>query len=101
MSSVVGPCELPSSMNSSLDYDSPGVFPAVGPNGIKVVSMDFFLDAETPVIWRGPMKMSAIREFLTVIVWGELDYLLVDLPPGGPEERPFSSTPNILGMHGP
>ena len=64
-----------------------GAFPVSGPLGVKVVSMDFLLPKdETPVIWRGPLKMSAIRQFLSEIVWGELDYLFIDLPPGTGDE---------------
>lgn len=64
-----------------------GAFPVRGPLGIKVVSMDFLLPSqETPVIWRGPLKMSAIRQFLSDITWGELDFLLIDLPPGTGDE---------------
>jgi ATP-binding protein involved in chromosome partitioning len=49
--------------------------------------MDFLLpNDEAPVIWRGPMKMSAIRQFLGEVVWGDLEYLLVDLPPGTGDE---------------
>jgi ATP-binding protein involved in chromosome partitioning len=64
----------------------PGVFPAFGPLEIRVVSMDFLLQDEAPVIWRGPLKMAAIRQFLSDIMWGELDFLLVDLPPGTGDE---------------
>ena len=72
---------------SSLVAGPPGIFPAVGPLGIKVVSMDFLLPSdETPVIWRGPMKSMAIRQFLADVVWGELDFLVVDLPPGTGDE---------------
>lgn len=64
-----------------------GAFPVSGPLGVKVVSMDFLLpEDETPVIWRGPLKMSAIRQFLSEIVWGELDFLFIDLPPGTGDE---------------
>ncbi|MDD5544585.1 MAG: Mrp/NBP35 family ATP-binding protein [Acidobacteriia bacterium] len=49
---------------------------------IKVISMGFFNRGDTPVIWRGPMLHSAIQQFLKQVEWGELDYLLVDLPPG-------------------
>lgn len=64
-----------------------GIFPAEGPLGIKVISMDFLLpEDETPVIWRGPMKMVAIRQFLADVNWGDLDLLLVDLPPGTGDE---------------
>ncbi len=64
-----------------------GAFPALGPLGLKVVSMAFLLAGkEIPVIWRGPLKMRAIRQFLEEIVWGELDFLLIDLPPGTGDE---------------
>jgi ATP-binding protein involved in chromosome partitioning len=64
-----------------------GVFPVLGPMAIKVVSIDFLLpDENAPVIWRGPLKMTAIRQFLSDIVWGDLDILLIDLPPGTGDE---------------
>ncbi len=70
-----------------LQVGPPGIFPADGPEGIKVVSMDFLLpNDEAPVIWRGPLKMGAIRQFLGEVAWGELEYLLVDLPPGTGDE---------------
>jgi ATP-binding protein involved in chromosome partitioning len=50
--------------------------------GIALVSMGFFLDDRSPVIWRGPMVMSIVRQFLKDVVWGDLDVLVVDLPPG-------------------
>jgi ATP-binding protein involved in chromosome partitioning len=50
--------------------------------GISLISMGFFLDDESPVIWRGPIVMSIVRQFLRDVLWGELDYLVVDLPPG-------------------
>jgi ATP-binding protein involved in chromosome partitioning len=50
--------------------------------GIKVMSLGFILDVDTPVIWRGPMVMKAIEQLLGDVDWGELDYLIVDLPPG-------------------
>ncbi|HEY9159712.1 MAG TPA: P-loop NTPase [Desulfomonilia bacterium] len=55
--------------------------------GLKVMSIGFFLDnAEDAVIWRGPMKYSAIKQFLGEVEWGELDFLIVDLPPGTGDE---------------
>jgi ATP-binding protein involved in chromosome partitioning len=54
---------------------------------LKVMSMSFFLpDADTPIIWRGPMKMGAIKQFLSEVQWGDLDYLIIDLPPGTGDE---------------
>ncbi len=51
-------------------------------HGLKVVSMGFFLDPAEPVIWRGPMLHGAMRQFFQNVSWGELDYLIIDLPPG-------------------
>jgi ATP-binding protein involved in chromosome partitioning len=57
------------------------ITPAEG-QGVKVISMGFFVPEDTPVVWRGPMVHSAIQQFFRDVVWGELDYLLIDLPPG-------------------
>ncbi len=78
----------------------PGAFPVTGPLGIKVVSIDFFLPEERlPTIWRGPLKMTAIRQFLSDIVWGELDILFIDLPPGTGDE-PLSIAQLLPEMDG-
>jgi ATP-binding protein involved in chromosome partitioning len=50
--------------------------------GLKVMSMGFLVDEETPMIWRGPMVMSALTQMLKDVAWGELDILVVDMPPG-------------------
>lgn len=50
--------------------------------GVKLVSMGFLIDPDQPVIWRGPMLNGIIRQFLYQVRWGELDYLIVDMPPG-------------------
>lgn len=50
--------------------------------GLKVMSMGFMVDEETPMIWRGPMVMSALTQMLREVAWGELDVLVVDMPPG-------------------
>jgi ATP-binding protein involved in chromosome partitioning len=72
----------------------------MGPLGIRVASMDFLLpNDETPVIWRGPLKMKAIQEFLSDIGWGELDFLFIDLPPGTGDE-PLSVMQLIPDMDG-
>jgi ATP-binding protein involved in chromosome partitioning len=86
---IHGPC-VPRMMGlrgSHLQSGPPGIFPAFGPLDIRVVSMGFLLPSDdSPVIWRGPLKMGAIRQFLSEIVWGDLDYLLIDLPPGTGDE---------------
>ncbi len=50
--------------------------------GVKLISVGFMLDEETPLIWRGPLVMQLVKQFLTGVEWGELDYLVIDLPPG-------------------
>jgi ATP-binding protein involved in chromosome partitioning len=95
-----GPC-VPRMLGlhgQSLTMTGKGAIPPVGPLGMKVVSMDFFLDDASPVRWKGPMdaspawlglmEMNVIREFLADVVWGELDFLLVDLPPGAAADKP-------------
>jgi len=51
-------------------------------HGVKVMSMGFLVDDNTPVIWRGPMIMKTVQQFIQNVKWGELDLLLIDLPPG-------------------
>ncbi|ABU81939.1 Mrp/NBP35 family ATP-binding protein [Ignicoccus hospitalis] len=65
-------------------YATPeGLIPVTGPLGVKIVSVDFMLpDDEAPVIWRGPMLTNAMLELLENVLWGEADYMLIDLPPG-------------------
>jgi len=83
-----------------LQAGPPGIFPAIGSLGIRVVSMEFLLpDENAPVIWRGPLKMTAIRQFLSDIVWGDLDFLLIDLPPGTGDE-PLSVAQLLPEMDG-
>ncbi|MDQ1260907.1 MAG: ATP-binding protein involved in chromosome partitioning [Euryarchaeota archaeon] len=63
-----------------------GIEPAKA-EGIKVASMALILTSrETPVVWRGPMKMAAIKQFIQDVNWGDLDFLLIDLPPGTSDE---------------
>ncbi len=67
---------------------------------LSVISMAFLLpDMSTPVVWRGPMKMVAIQQFLAEVNWGALDYLVVDLPPGtGDEALSIAQlAPNVRG----
>lgn len=63
--------------------DEIGTYPVKTPEGIEVMSMNFLMDyEEQPVIWRGPLIGSAVKQFWTDIVWGDLDYLIIDMPPG-------------------
>lgn len=99
---IHGPCvpKMLGMHGQRLQAGPAGAFPAVGPLGVKVVSMDFLLQSEeTPVIWRGPLKMTAIRQFLSEIVWGELDFLFIDLPPGTGDE-PLSVMQLLPDMDG-
>lgn len=95
-----GPCvpRMLGMHGQSLRMTPEGAIPPVGPLGVKVGSMDFFLQAASPVRWKGPMdlspvwlgvmEMNVIREFLADIIWGELDFLLTDLPPGAAADKP-------------
>lgn len=70
-----------------------GMLPAVTHNGIRVVSSNLLLKADDmPIVWRGPMIAAMIRKFWNETLWGRLDYLLVDLPPG-------TSDPALAVMH--
>jgi len=77
---------------TGLTVDESGVDPATSPAGVRVMSMDLLLDDDAPLawrepesesfVWRGAQERSALREFLADVRWGELDLLLIDLPPG-------------------
>lgn len=74
-------------MKPRVDAEVKKFYPVNGPLNVKVVSMAFLTDStDSPVIWRGPMKMGAVRQFLGDVFWGELDYLICDLPPGTSDE---------------
>ena len=64
-----------------------GIIPVYALPKLKVMSMAFLLmDKDSPVIWRGPLKMGAIKQFIGEVEWGDLDYLIIDLPPGTGDE---------------
>ncbi len=66
--------------------------------GLKVMSMGFLVDEETPMIWRGPMVMSAITQMLRDVAWGELDLMVVDMPPGtGDAQLTMAQTVPLAG----
>jgi ATP-binding protein involved in chromosome partitioning len=63
----------------------PGTKKEIAPvvqDGLKLMSLGFLTDEDTPVIWRGPIVMGVVKKFLQDVEWGELDYLMIDLPPG-------------------
>ncbi|MFX1338379.1 MAG: Mrp/NBP35 family ATP-binding protein [Promethearchaeota archaeon] len=74
-------------LKPSVDPEAKKFYPVIGPLNMKVMSMAFLtLNPDEPVIWRGPMKMGAVRQFLGDAEWEELDYLICDLPPGTSDE---------------
>jgi ATP-binding protein involved in chromosome partitioning len=73
--------------NRKPEISEQGINPVGALSNLKVMSMSFFLpDSDSPIIWRGPVKMGAIKQFISDVNWGELDYLIVDLPPGTGDE---------------
>lgn len=99
---IHGPCvpKMLGLKGQRLPANPIGIFPVVGLLGVKVVSMDFLLPTDdSPVIWRGPLKMKAIKQFLSDIMWGDLEFLFIDLPPGTGDE-PLSVMQLIPDMDG-
>jgi len=70
-------------VTNKADANEKGIVPAVTENGIKIISLNLLVPNEDdPVIWRGPIISQLVKQFWTDVIWGELDYLLIDLPPG-------------------
>jgi Mrp family chromosome partitioning ATPase len=70
-----------------LEVSDDGIHPIAVNENLSLISMSFLLqDPNTPVIWRGPMKIKAIQQFLGDVIWGELDWLVIDSPPGTGDE---------------
>ncbi len=84
---IFGP-SIPTMFNC--EFEQPGIVPEGGKNkivpilqyGVKLLSIGFLTNKEEAVVWRGPMASSALRQFISDAQWGDLDYLLIDLPPG-------------------
>jgi len=73
--------------NAPPEASQAGIQPIMVPPSLKVMSMAFLLPStDSPVIWRGPVKMKVLKDFLGQVRWGELDYLIIDLPPGTGDE---------------
>jgi ATP-binding protein involved in chromosome partitioning len=79
---VYGP-SIPTLLDLHVEVEfEAGMMKPIEKFGLKIMSIGFMLDEEQPVIWRGPMVAKAIRDFLGEVRWGDLDFLIVDLPPG-------------------
>ncbi|PVX27603.1 MAG: ATP-binding protein [Candidatus Bathyarchaeum sp.] len=99
---IHGPCipKLLGVKGEKCKTTTSGVLPVEGPEGIRVVSMDFLVqDQETPIIWRGPLKMQIIKQFLSDFMWGELEFLFIDAPPGTGDE-PLTVMQTLPDMDG-
>jgi Mrp family chromosome partitioning ATPase len=85
---------------ADLNVEEGQIHPADGPSGLKVISMAFLLeDPDKPVIWRGPIKLGAIQQFIGDVAWGELDTLIIDFPPGTSDE-PLTVSQSLPGIDG-
>jgi len=70
-------------LKESMHADESGMFPVATSTGIKAVSMNLLLQNDSdPVVWRGPMIAGVVKQFWTDVVWGDVDYMFVDMPPG-------------------
>ena len=70
-------------LKGAAQADDNGIYPMVTENGIKVMSINLLLPTEeTPVIWRGPVLANMVKQFWTDVIWDQIDYLFVDMPPG-------------------
>ncbi len=81
--------------------DGEAIVPVVSATGVKIMSMGMLAeDRDTPVIWRGPLRGMAVRQFVADVQWGKLDYLIIDLPPGTGDEAltVAQSLPGIDGV---
>ncbi|KAA0000207.1 MAG: Mrp/NBP35 family ATP-binding protein [Thermoplasmata archaeon] len=82
--------------HESVYGDEQGMEPIKAAPHLKVISLAFMLGKDMPVIWRGPLKMTAIKQFIGEVKWGNLDFLIIDLPPGTGDE-PLSIAQLIRG----
>ena len=95
---IYGP-SLPKMMNINQKPENDGNnFMPIEKYGVQCISIGFLTDEETPIIWRGPMVTSAIRTFTQKVLWNNLDFLIIDMPPGtGDTQLTFSQEINIDG----
>lgn len=70
-------------VHEGVDYDEKGLYPPKSKTGIEMMSVNLLLDDETrPVVWRGPVIAGTVRQFWSDVIWGDLDFLFIDCPPG-------------------
>lgn len=70
-------------IKGNIESNELGMFPATSKNGIKIVSTNLLLQNESePIIWRGPLIANLVKQFWTDVIWGNIDYLFIDMPPG-------------------
>ena len=93
---------LMAGIKEKFPYTTPaGVIPIEGPLGLKVMSIQLLLEEDdAPILWMGPIRAKAIEQFLADVQWGELDYLIIDMPPGTGDEAitVARSIPNLTGI---
>jgi ATP-binding protein involved in chromosome partitioning len=98
---VTGP-DIPKLMgveDAQVKATATGLTPTIGPAGVRVISMAQMIDRDTAVVWRGPLKIKALKQMLSDVEWGDLDYLVIDLPPGTSDE-PLSIAQEIPDADG-
>ena len=81
---VTGPSipRLMAVSEQKMTTDGKNMYPVVTKDGIEIVSINLMIDENEPVVWRGPVIAGAVMQFWNEVVWGDLDYLLIDMPPG-------------------
>jgi ATP-binding protein involved in chromosome partitioning len=98
---VTGP-DIPKLMgveDAQVKATETGLTPTTGPADVKVISMAQLIDRDSAVVWRGPLKIKALKQMLSDVEWGDLDYMVIDLPPGTSDE-PLSIAQEIPDADG-
>jgi len=87
--------------NQKMITDGENMYPVVTEDGIEIVSINLMIDENEPVVWRGPVIAGAVMQFWNEVVWSDLDYLLIDMPPGtGDVPLTVMKSFNIKGLIG-
>src|SRR3569833_369405 len=87
---MIGANEQPMVINNKIDH--------IEAHGLKVIRVGFLIDRDEAAIWRGPIVMKIMTQFLKDVAWGELDYFIVDMPPGtGDAQLSLVQSTNLAG----